>query len=98
MKNGIVKIWVCQNCQKEYIDRQVMCSKCGKFEFEVKYGGVITGAEELTKLVETYRQDSIKDAVNMVKTSIREEKKDTSAKLEKPAEEAKPDSNKRTRM
>jgi len=57
MKDGIIKIWVCQECEKEYFDRPIMCSMCNGFEFYVKYGGQISDAEELTKLIDTYKDD-----------------------------------------
>jgi len=57
MKNGIIKIWVCQDCEKEYLDRPIMCSKCNGFEFYVMYGGQVTDAEELTKLIDSYKDD-----------------------------------------
>ena len=57
MKNGIIKIWVCRGCEKEFLDRPIMCSKCDTFEFDVKYGGQITDAEELTKLIDAYKDD-----------------------------------------
>jgi len=59
MKADIIKIWVCQDCGKEFIERQIMCSICNKFEFGVKYGGQISDAEELTKLIESYKKDDI---------------------------------------
>jgi len=55
MKHGIVKFWVCQNCQKEYLDKPIMCSKCEGLQFELKYGGMVTDSEELTHLVESYK-------------------------------------------
>jgi len=61
MIKGLVKIWVCKECEKEYIDRPIMCSKCESFDFEVKYGGLITDAEELTKLVDNYKDDDKPD-------------------------------------
>ena len=57
MKNGIVKIWVCRECEKEYIDRPMMCSKCESLDFYIKYGGLLTDAEELTKLIDAYKDD-----------------------------------------
>ena len=57
MKNGIIKIWVCQECEKEYADRPVMCTGCNSFEFFIKYGGQISDAEELTKLIDSYKDD-----------------------------------------
>jgi len=57
MKNGLIKIWVCRDCEKEYLERPIMCTRCNKFEFYVKYGGLITDAEELTKLANTYTDD-----------------------------------------
>jgi len=57
MKNGIIKIWECQDCGKEYLDRPIMCSKCNNFEFGVKYGGQITDAEELTRLIDSYKDE-----------------------------------------
>ena len=57
MKDGIIKIWVCRECEKEYLDRPVMCTGCNKFEFFVKYAGQITDTEELSKLVDTYKDD-----------------------------------------
>ena len=62
MKNGIIKIWVCRDCDKEYLDRPVMCTKCNGFEFYVKYGGLITDMEELTKLIESYDDDDHDEA------------------------------------
>jgi len=61
MKHGIIKIWVCSECQKEFLDRQVMCSRCGGFEFDLKYGGQIVDAEELTKLIANYKDDDEPD-------------------------------------
>jgi len=55
MKNGIVKIWVCDDCGKEFLDRPVMCSVCNSFGYYVKYGGQITDAEELKELLESYK-------------------------------------------
>jgi len=66
MKNGIVKIWVCRECEKEYIDRPMMCSSCECLDFYVKYGGLITDAEELKDLVGTYKDDK-KDKKNRVR-------------------------------
>ena len=60
MKNGIIKIWVCRDCDKEYLDKPIICSKCDHFDFYVKYGGEITNAEELTKLIDSYKDDDIK--------------------------------------
>jgi len=57
MKDGIIKIWVCQECEKEYLDRPIMCTSCNNFEFYVKYGGQITDEEALTKLVDSYKED-----------------------------------------
>ena len=57
MKSGIVKIWVCQECEKMYVSRPIMCSKCDTFDFYVKYDGQITDAEELTKLIDSYKDD-----------------------------------------
>ena len=57
MKDGIIKIWVCQECEKEYLDRPIMCTSCNKFEFYVKYGGQITDEEALTKLVGSYKEE-----------------------------------------
>jgi len=58
MKDGLVKIWVCKNCEKEYVSRQVMCTGCDTFEFYVKYGGFIDETDELTKLVGAYKDDT----------------------------------------
>ena len=58
MKDGLVKIWVCQNCNKEYVNRPIMCTGCDTFGFYVKYGGFIDDTNELTKLVDAYRDDS----------------------------------------
>jgi len=97
MKNGIIKIWVCQNCQKEYLNRQVICSKCDKFEFDVKYGGIISDEEELSKLIETYREEAVKDAVKAVKANRRGAKK--VEKPDTPDEKSDtPDEKKRTRL
>ena len=57
MKSGIVKIWVCRNCEKEYLERPLMCTSCECLEFYLKYGGLVTDSEELTNLVETYKDD-----------------------------------------
>ena len=57
MNKGIIKIWVCRDCEKEFLDRPIMCTKCNGFEFYVKYGGQITDADGLTKLVDTYKDD-----------------------------------------
>jgi len=57
MKNGIIKIWVCKECEKEYIDRPIMCTGCEKFDFYVKYGGMLNDTEGLTKLVDSYQDD-----------------------------------------
>jgi len=57
MQHGIIKIWVCRNCEKEYLDRPIMCSYCEHFEFYVKYGGQITDTEELVDLVDSYKDD-----------------------------------------
>ena len=57
MKDGIIKIWVCQECDKEYRDRPIMCSYCNTFEFFVKYAGQITDTDELTKLIDNYKDD-----------------------------------------
>jgi len=100
MKNGIIKIWVCQNCQREYLERQVMCTKCDGFDFEVKYGGMITDAEELSKLVEAYRDDAIK--VEAKKFIDKKAKKPESGEGETGKAGAEvvdnSDKNKRTRM
>ena len=66
MKNNIIKIWVCQECEKEFIDRPIICSICNNFEYYVKYGGQITDAEELTDLIESYKKnDAAKKRVLM---------------------------------
>jgi len=57
MKSNIIKIWVCQECEKEFVTRPIVCSMCNNFEFYIKYGGEITDAEELSKLIETYKED-----------------------------------------
>ena len=59
MKYGIVKFWVCKKCQKEYLDRPIVCSKCEGMEFELKYGGQVVDSEELANLVESYKYDSL---------------------------------------
>jgi len=61
MKNGLFKIWVCRECEKEYFERPIMCTSCEHFDFYVKYGGQITDTEELTKLVDTYKDDDEPD-------------------------------------
>ena len=57
MNKGIIKIWVCKECEKEYLDRPIMCTKCEKFDFYVKYGGQIIDSEELASLVDNYKDD-----------------------------------------
>ena len=58
MINGLVKIWVCTECQKEYLERPIMCKKCEGLKFEMKYAGMITDAvEELTELIDAYKDD-----------------------------------------
>jgi len=57
MKNDLIKIWVCRECEKEFLERPVMCTGCNKFEFYVKYSGQITDSEELTELIDTYKGD-----------------------------------------
>jgi len=57
MKSNIIKIWVCRECEKEYVTRPIVCSMCNNFEFFIKYGGEITDAEELSKLIESYKED-----------------------------------------
>jgi len=57
MKEEIIKIWVCRECEKEYRERPIMCSYCNKFEFYVKYAGQLTDIDELSKLVEVYKDD-----------------------------------------
>jgi len=59
MKNGIIKIWVCTECGKEHLDRPIMCRKCERFDFDVKYGGQIADAKELSKLIETYKEKDL---------------------------------------
>ena len=61
MKNGIIKIWVCKECEKEYLDRPIICKMCDTFEFDVKYGGQITDAEELTKLIDSNKEEEESD-------------------------------------
>jgi len=88
MKHGLVKIWVCSECEKEYIDRPTMCTKCRGLEFYVKYGGLVTDSEELTKLVETYHDDKYEKPAKMQKP----------VKQEKPAKPEPTEKNKRTRI
>jgi len=57
MKNDIFKVWVCQDCEKIFFERPIVCSICNSFEFYVKYGGEIHDTEELTKLIETYKDE-----------------------------------------
>ena len=57
MKNNIIKIWVCDDCSREFLERPVMCSICNSFGFYVKYGGQITDAEELVELLDSYKED-----------------------------------------
>ena len=57
MKNSIIKIWVCDDCGREFLERPVMCSMCNGFGFYVKYGGQITDAEELVELIDSYKED-----------------------------------------
>jgi len=57
MKNCIIKIWVCDDCGKESLDRPVVCSMCNCFGFYVKYGGQITDDEELVDLIDSYKKD-----------------------------------------
>jgi len=91
MKHGIVKFWICKECAKEYLDRPMVCSKCNSLEFELKYGGMVTGAEELEKLIETYKfKDD--EADRDYKKTIKPDKKPN----KEPNDE--PEKNKRTRM
>ena len=62
MKNDIIKIWVCQDCEKEYFSRPILCSICSNFEYYVKYGGQIADTEELTKLIETYKGEKVEES------------------------------------
>ena len=80
MKNGIVKIWVCKGCEKEFLDRPIVCTKCDGFEFDVKYGGQIHDAEELTKLIERYK--------NTEPDESRFKSKEKVIKKDKPEEKA----------
>ena len=57
MKNGIVKIWVCDECGKEFLERPIMCPMCNGFGFYVKYGGQIHDAQELVDLIDSYKDD-----------------------------------------
>ena len=57
MNKGIVKIWVCRDCEKEYIERPLMCTNCSGLEFYVKYGGIISDTDGLTDLVDSYKED-----------------------------------------
>ena len=52
MKSGLVKIWVCQGCEKEHLERPLMCSTCECLNFYVKYGGILEDTNELSKLVD----------------------------------------------
>ena len=58
---GLKKIWACQKCEKEYLDRPIMCSDCEGLDFYVKYGGIIQDADDLTDLI-TYKDDKKKKA------------------------------------
>jgi len=93
MKNGIVKIWVCQECQKEFLDRPIVCTKCKKLNFEVKYAGQVHDAEELTKLIYAYREDAYREELKKIDVS-----KKTPAKDNAETTDTKPDKNKRTRL
>jgi len=78
MKNGIVKIWVCQKCEKEYLDRPIVCTKCDGFKFEVKYAGQISDAEELTKLIYAYKEDNYNDSIKRtIKSPAKDSGKDS---------------------
>jgi len=57
MKNGIVKIWVCQACEKEYIERPLMCSGCECLDFYVKFAGILNDADNLKGLVDKNKND-----------------------------------------
>ena len=65
MKNGIVKIWVCKECEKEYIERPLMCSACECLNFYVKYGGILSDADNLKELVDNFKDDDDKKRVRM---------------------------------
>ena len=65
MKSGIFKIWVCEDCEKEFVSRPIVCSMCNGFEFYVKYGGQIVDAEELAELIESYKDDEQDKKVRM---------------------------------
>ena len=60
MKNGIVKIWVCRNCEKEHLDRPMMCSTCECLDFYVKYGGILSDTDDLKDLVSNNKDDDEK--------------------------------------
>jgi len=59
MENKIIKIWVCQECGKEYVDRPIACTSCGCFELYLKYSGILSDTDELTKLIEPYKYDEL---------------------------------------
>ncbi|MCL2819298.1 MAG: hypothetical protein FWD38_00480 [Oscillospiraceae bacterium] len=88
MQNGIIKIWVCKNCEKEFLDRQVFCTKCNGAEFYVKYGGIVSNEGDLAKMIDTYKDDGF-DKPLKAKIQPKPEK-------QKPPEKA--DTKKRTRI
>ena len=55
---GLVKIWACKDCEKEYMDRPLVCTGCDGLDFYVKYGGILSEAEdELLDLIDNYKDD-----------------------------------------
>jgi hypothetical protein len=50
--NNIVKIWCCDNCESEYLERPSFCRRCDWFSFHIKYAGEISNSDELASLVE----------------------------------------------
>ena len=65
MKNGLIKIWVCQGCEKEHLDRPIMCTNCECLDFYVKYGGILEDTDELSKLVDPSKDDDKKKRVRL---------------------------------
>jgi len=58
---GLKKIWACQKCEKEYLERPIMCTDCESLNFYVKYGGIIQDADDLTDLI-TFKDDKKRKA------------------------------------
>jgi len=95
MKHGIVKMWVCKECAREFLDKPLICSKCDTFEFDVKYGGQITDAEELAKLIESYRSDDIRKYEELQKIEAAR-KKEESQKAKENSKKDETNKNKRS--